>query len=198
MSISARVTRRPRRTWPPVARLAATIIAPASLALLATACGGSPSSTSPAGFSNAQASPSSQALNFARCMRSHGVQHWPDPTSSGTFDKSELTPQQLGVTTSQVRTAGQACQHLLPYNGGATQAEAQQLMNSMRNFARCMRSHGVSNWPDPVPDQHLGGLPGFPRNMPGINQNSPRITTDIDGCRHLIPGASGLPPGGYP
>jgi hypothetical protein len=120
------------------------------------------------------------------------------PTSSGTFDKSELTPQQLGVTTSQVRTAGQACQHLLPYNGGATQAEAQQLMNSMRNFARCMRSHGVSNWPDPVPDQHLGGLPGFPRNMPGINQNSPRITTDIDGCRHLIPGASGLPPGGYP
>lgn len=197
MSESARIPRRPRRTWPPAAQVAATIIATAGLALLATACGGSPSSTSPAG-SNAQASPSSQALTLARCMRSHGVQHWPDPTRSGTFDKSELTPQQLGVTSSQVRRAGQACQHLLPDSGGATQAEAQQLMNSMRNFARCMRSRGVSYWPDPVRDQHLGGLPGFPRNMPGINQNSPRITTDIDGCRHLIPGASGLPPGGYP
>jgi hypothetical protein len=131
-------------------------------------------------------------------MRSHYVQHWPDPTSSGTFDKSELTPQQLGVSSSQVRIARQACQHLLPNTSAPTQAEAQQLMNSMRKFALCMRSHGVSNWPDPIPDQHLGGLPGFPRSMPDVNQNSPPVITTIDDCRHLIPGASGLPPGGYP
>jgi hypothetical protein len=131
-------------------------------------------------------------------MRWHGVQHWPDPTSSGTFDKSELTPQQLGVSNSQVRTAGQACQHLLPNSSAPTQAEAQQLMSSMRKFALCMRSHRVSNWPDPIPDQHLGGLPGFPRSMPDINQNAPPVITAVDVCRHLIPGASDLPPGGYP
>lgn len=197
MSDSARFTRRPLRSWPPAARVAAAIIATAGLALVATACGGSPPSPSPGGSSNTQASPS-RALAFARCMRSSGVRHWPDPNSSGTFDKSELTAQQLEASSSQVQTAGQACEHLLPTTSGPTHPDAQQLMSSMRKFALCMRSRGVSKWPDPVPDQHLGGLPGFPRNMPGIDQSSPKITNDIDGCRHLIPGASGLPPGGYP
>ncbi len=198
MSDSARVTRRPLPAWSPAARVAAAIIATAGLPLLATACGGSPPSTGSGGSSSTRALPNSGALAFARCMRSHGVQRWPDPNRSGTFDKSELTAQQLGVSSSQVQTAGQACRHLHQTTSGPTHADAQQLMSSMRKFARCMRSRGVSNWPDPVPDQHLGGLPGFPRSMPGIDQNSPQITNDIDGCRHLISGASGLPPGGYP
>ena len=76
----------------------------AGLALLAAACGGSPSSTGPGGSSNAGGPASSQAASskavaFSHCMRSHGVPAFPDPTRRGGVPK--VTPQQVGVSNSQ-------------------------------------------------------------------------------------------------
>ena len=178
---------------------AAAIIATAGLPLLMAACGGRASSTGSGRPSNAGASTNAQSpLAFARCMRSHGVRHWPDPTNTGTFDKSELTSEQLGVSSSRVETAQRACQRLFPNGPGThpTPAEVRQILNGMGKFARCMRARGVQNWPDPTPTARHGE-PGFPP-LRGIDQNSPQIITTIDACRHLIPGASTLPPGGYP
>jgi hypothetical protein len=176
---------------------AAAIIATAGLALLVAACGAASFGGS-GGSSNAAASINSQALAFARCIRSDGVSHWPDPGANGQFDKAKLTPTQLGVSSSRVATAERACQHQFPNGPGShpTAAEMQQILNSMRNFARCMRAHRVSNWPDPTATAHHGE-PGFPP-LSGIDQNSPQVITTIDACRHRIPGASALPPGGYP
>jgi hypothetical protein len=57
-------------------------------------------------------------------------------------------------------------------------------MNGMLKFARCMRSLGVSNWPDPVID--AGGNPEF--YLDGkIDQNSPRISNKIHECLHFLP-----------
>ena len=173
-----------------MARTAAAIIAAASLALAATAYGSaSPSSTATGGSLDAQASALSQSTNtqkalaYSRCMRSHGVPNFPDPNSSGAFPK--ISPQQLGVSSTVFQAAQNHCRYLLPNGGsGPSQTQVQQIMNGMLKFAQCMRSHGVSNWPDPVVD--AGGNPEF--YLDGrINQNSPQIKSKIHDCVHWIP-----------
>jgi hypothetical protein len=87
-----------------------------------------------------------QALAYARCLRSHGVPLWPDPESSGSFDKSKLTPHQLGVSSSQIGTAEKACRSLVPTYSATQQPHVLAL--ALR-FSRCMRAHGAANFPDP-------------------------------------------------
>ena len=73
------------------------------------------------------------------------------------------------------------------------------MMTAMLNFARCMRSHGVPGWPDPLAESDPGqpGTPGFPRDMAGINQNSPKVKSAMGACQHLMAGI-GYGSGGYP
>ena len=171
MNHSTRFIRRPRRPWRAAARIAAAIIATASLALPVAA------------FGSSQSTSTQKALAYSHCMRSHGVLNFPDPNSSGTIPK--ISPQQLGVSSTVFLAAQNHCRYLLPNGGsGPSQTQVQQIMSGMLKFAHCMRSHGVSNWPDPVIDG--GGNPEFYLNG-RINQNSPQIKTKINGCLHWIP-----------
>jgi hypothetical protein len=199
MNRSAQLIRWPLRVPRPTAQKAAAIVGTASLALLAAACGASPSSTRSVGSPSAGASPDSHALAFARCVRSHGVPNWPDPESTGTFDKTKLTPQQLGASSSQIRSAGDACQRLLPNTHESSQAGDQQTMSALVKFARCVRSHGVSNWPDPLSESDPGepDTPGFPRDMQGVSQSAPQVKTATDTCQHFL-AVIGYGSGGYP
>ncbi len=189
MNDGIRVIRRPRLARPLAARIAVAIIATAGLALPAAAFGGSRSFTVAGGSSTARglaylrSTNAQQALAYSRCMRSHGVPSFPDPSSNGAFPK--VTPQQLGVSSSQFQAAQNHCRYLLPNGGsGVSQTQVQQLMSGMLKFAQCMRSHGVSNWPDPVID--AGGNPEF--YLDGkVNQNSPQISSKIHGCLHWLP-----------
>jgi hypothetical protein len=199
---STRAIRRPRRAWSPTARTAATIIATASLAFSAAAYGSSPSSTGPGGAANARASADSQSTNtqkllaFSRCMRSHGVPNYPDPTSSGAIPK--VSGQQ--ASSPQFQAAQRACQNLLPAgtNDQFPPGEVRLLLIGMLRFSRCMRSHGVPNWPDPTTD--VEGRPEFPlSHVPGTNRNywhSPRINRVGNECRYQLPSAlGGIPVG---
>jgi len=167
----------PRRRRPP---LKSAIVA-AALALLTAACGSSPSSTGSGGSSSAGGSVSSQAASssavaFSHCMRSHGVPTFPDPTSRGGVPK--VAPQQVGVSDSVFQAAQRACAQLLQ----PSQAQAPRIMAGMLGFARCMRSQGVPNWPDPTTDSN--GQPIF--NIPGINPDSPHVSNVADECTHLL------------
>jgi len=169
MKHGTRVLRRSSRARPPTSRIAAAIIATGALVVLAAAC----SSPSSAGGSPAAAgsATSSSAVAYSHCMRSHGEPNFPDPPSSGLVPKAD--PQELGVSSSQLQAAQRACQHLYPTNGGALgaslrqceetgdcpQAMVQRVVSDMRLLARCMRSHGVPNWPDPTVDSE--GRPDF-------------------------------------
>lgn len=203
MNNSTRVAGRPRRAWPPTARTSAAIIAAATLALPVATFGSSTSSTSPGGTTNPRplallrSTNTEQALAYSRCMRSHGVPNFPDPGSNGAFPK--VTPQQLGVSSSQFQAAQRACQHLLPNSGESPQAWDQQLMNALWKFARCVRANGVPNWPDPVAESDPGepGTAGFPRNLNGINMNSPQVKNAMHKCQYLLAGF-GYASGGYP
>jgi len=174
---------------PPGARIAATIVAMAVLGLLVAACGGSPSPTGSGDSANGSANHAS-AIAFSHCMRAHGVLNYPDPDSSGALPKGD--GPQYGVSNSQFQTAERACQHLLPNGGGGmTQAQEQQALNSYREFTRCMRSHGVSNWPEPASDSD--GRPIF--QMQGIDPDLPQISTKINDCKHVLAQASTQGPG---
>jgi hypothetical protein len=139
---------------------------------------------------NLSQSGTQRALAYSRCMRAHGVPKFPDPNSGGGFPKVSL--EQLGVSTTVFQTAQNRCRYLLPNGGsGPSQTEVQQIMSGMLQFARCMRSHGVADWPDPVID--AGGNPEFYLNG-RIDQNAPSIESKIHGCEHWIP-SEALSPG---
>jgi len=176
------------------------LVAPAlagllSLSLLASACGGSPGShvaqlgstptqTRAASESFRGGSPPDEALAYAGCLRTHGVPNWPDPTSSGLFDKSKLTLQQLGVSNSQLQAAQTACQRLLPGGGERPdQAGLRKMERDALDFARCMRFHGVPDWPDYT---LRGGTPLFDLHGTAIAPNSPLIVAKQRACRSLL------------
>jgi hypothetical protein len=168
---------------------AAATIAAAGLALLAAACGGSPargvgqlgttarqnsSSSTPAAASAQQ----NGAVAYARCMRSNGVPRWPDPNSSGVFDKSKLTPRQLGASSARVQAAQGACSHYLPNGGsGRTAAQLQQMKAQGLRFSQCVRAHGVPSFPDP---DSTGRIPD-PASV-GVDQGSPKFRAANQAC----------------
>jgi hypothetical protein len=181
-----------QRAWPPIVRSAAVITATIALALLAAACGGSPGShvaqlgsttTKSRTSSSAAAAQQNGMLAFSHCMRSHGVPNFPDPNSSGVLPKIQV--DQLAASSPQFPAAHRACEHLLPNGGQPTQAQVQQAWNDMRNFARCMRSHGVPNWPDPAATSQQDQRPFY--HVPdSIDPNAPQITTKIRACQHVL------------
>ena len=173
----------PRRRLQKLAPLAA-------FSLLAAGCGGGGSVSS--GVANvatsttpAAAAAQNGALAFARCMRSHGLPGWPDPTSDGGFDKSKL--RQLGYSVARVRAVEDGpCNHLL---GGSspgptiTPADRADYLNA----AACMRSHGFPDFPDPTFQNN-----SVQTNIPAsINQDSSQFKTAATICTKLIP--AGLP-----
>jgi hypothetical protein len=62
----------------------------------------------------------------------------------------------------------------------------------MLEFARCMRSHGVLNWPDLTLDR---GRPIFDPEAVGIDPSSPQISTEMHQCERVFPASLGRPPG---
>jgi hypothetical protein len=198
MNHAMRAARRRRPAWPATARTVAAIIATAGLVLLLAACGGSGPTSSgvatmpgpsaglatPAGLTATTAASDqiAQAIAYAQCMRSNGVPSWPDPDSSGTFPKSQL--EHLGVTDSKLQAGESACQHLLPNGGsGPTQAQLQQSRAQALNFAQCMRSQGVPNFPDP---DDTGRVPD-PASV-GLNQGAPQFQAANQACEANRPG----------
>jgi len=192
MKVSTRLVRRARSAWRPAAPTAAVIAAVVGLALLAAACAGSPGSHvaqlgTTATQSTSTNTPAASArqnggLAFSRCMRSHGASQFPDPDSSGAIPKVSL--QQLGVSSSQFQAAQTACASLLQ----PTNTQVQQTLSGMLDFARCMRSHGVRNWPDPSTDsdgQAVFDLHGR------ISPDTPQMDTKSGRCSHLLHSAPG-------
>jgi hypothetical protein len=183
--------------------LLGSVVAAGVFSLLAAGCGGgSPGShvaqigTTATHSNAAAAAPASgqgsrlqQLLAFSRCMRSNGVQGFPDPTSSGVIPKVSL--QQVGVSAPQIAAAQAACRNLLP-SGPASPAQARlaQAWNTSATFAHCMRAHGIPNWPDPTPDAVHSGQPTFNLQSARIDPNSPLLTSKIHACEPLLHGFS--------
>ena len=178
------------------ARAGAVILSAAALAVLAAACGSSSgtqvaqlgstttqTSTSAANNSGTSTTPGSAAIVWTRCMRAHGVPNLPDQTGGNPGIKIP-SAQQLGVSSSQLQAAVSACRRFLP-NGGQAPSEAaqQQQLHAMLLFAKCMRRHGVPDWPDPIIGPQ--GKAGF--NLVGLQGvDTPQAQNATRTCGHLV------------
>jgi hypothetical protein len=173
----------------------AAIIATAVLAMVAAACS-SQSSTGPGATSNGGGSTLTQkALAFSQCVRADGVPNWPDPAGSQV---PKETAQQLGVSDSRLQAALNACQHLLPNTGNIDDnpAALHQWWSVMLQFAQCMHSQGVQNWPDPSPyppdtvrptfNLHAAGIAFHQGSQPGNIVDSPQIQAAVQHCDSVV------------
>jgi hypothetical protein len=125
-----------------------TVIVAAAVSLFAVGCGGSSSTTA--------ATTTSGALAYARCMRSNGVPNFPDPTgSAGGGNKAAIVSALQAVSNSQAQAAQTACMHVNGGSPGTGQSVAQGPASTaaMLAFARCMRSRGFPDFPDPAHGQ---------------------------------------------
>jgi hypothetical protein len=161
-----------RKTLGPLAALALA-------ALTAAGCG----STAPAqsgatgGAATAAATAQAKAVKFSECIRAHGVPHFPDPDAKGEYAFG------IDVSAAVWQKAVNACKALqLPGSLSSRRTPAQQSAGLV--FARCMRSHGVKDFPDPVDGQPLINTYEIPSsNRPGgmdaLNAAIRRCRTDL-------------------
>ena len=166
--------RRPRWAIAPAAA--------ASIALLAAGCSGGGSSATATGSSNLQT-----ALAYAKCMRSHGAPKWPDPNSQGQFLKTKTNTADFQAPASAYR----ACLHLLPNGGQLTAAQQRIVSPLMLKLAACMRSHGITNFPDPTVNAN-----GISVDPHGLNTSSAQFHAAQQVCRkYLTEAGKYMPPG---
>ena len=153
-------------------------------ALLAAACSsGSPSSAGSGGSPNAGGSAnSSSGLAYTRCVRSHGVPDFPDPDSSGQLPKVSCVSALRGVSDSRAKAATGACARPEPRRAGKPHSTAQEQQDYLRSAA-CMRSHGITDFPDPT-------FPGGRVNLSDPRQHRYHVQAvqpAAQTCTRLIP-----------
>lgn len=172
-------------------RIAALTTAVSLVALDIAACGGStqPNATT--------AAASNTGLTFARCMRANGVRNFPDPStnSSGVISvhpsgsSNTLTVNGVSVNAPAFRSATAKCQKDLP-TGHVSAARFAEITKGALAMARCMRSHGVPNFPDPtVSDGPQGLIVTGNLKAAHININAPAFQHAMKTCQPL----EGLP-----
>ena len=133
-----------------------------ALGLGAAACGGSPDGNGVAtlggdgagdqqtgGSGTARKDPQEAALEFAKCMREHGVD-MPDPEvdSQGRI-RVTVRAGRGQADPKKLNEAQQACGHLMGGGGDGPGKLDPKAQDAMLAFARCMREHGI-DMPDPT------------------------------------------------
>jgi hypothetical protein len=136
--------RKARITGPPRRRLFALLAAIGCLAAI-SACGSSdPNKT-------AASAHSGDALKFSECMRSHGVANFPDPSSGGGGFHIHIGPGSgINPFSPAFRAARAACGKLLPGGGPGNGPPSAQAKAHLLAISECMRSHGLTDFPDPT------------------------------------------------
>jgi hypothetical protein len=111
-------------------------------------------------------------------MRSHGVPSFPDLSGNGmkiAASGQTISVNGVSVNAPAFSLARQKCHRFMPHTSASPRQAAQQRQRGLK-FARCMRSHGVPNFPDPKvmpgsgPNQvaHLAGVTGQELQAPAF------------------------------
>lgn len=194
------------RQLPTPGRVVAFVFVMASLGLITGACGGAAApgianvgsttsttqaSSSPTAGNGGNTAKYQAALAYVNCMRSHDEPGFPDPAANGTLNVNFATGGKGGAPVSsgidrmspQYVSADKTCRHLLP-GGVPTPAQKQQALTKALKFARCMRGHGVPDFPDPNPTN-----PGVV-HLAGVDPSSPQFQRAQKTCETLVPGSN--------
>jgi hypothetical protein len=87
---------------------------------------------------------------LVQCVRQHGVPGFPD----GSVDANGVVhfPDDAPKVPDSAINACQAIWDRLPPQPTTSPPATQAVFRQWLAFARCMRAHGVPDWPDPNPD----------------------------------------------
>ena len=157
------------------------------LALLVGGCGGSSPNA-------ARDDAEQRGLQFARCMREHGVDI-PDPVAGRSGQQAFRVgggPGRAGrgPDPARLEAADKACRKYEPDGGKPpSAAEQQEMRDQALAFSKCMRSHGVTGFPDPKFEGNGGVQSGGPGST--FNPSSPTFQAAQKECGDLM----GPPPG---
>lgn len=91
-----------------------------------------------------------------------------------------------GVPESVKRAARQACQSIVANLPGPSISGGPQNIPKELAFAKCMRAHGLPNFPDPDPATGQFNLAGA-----GIDPQSPTAQQAAKTCQSQVGGGSG-------
>jgi hypothetical protein len=137
------------------------------------------------------ATKAAQALAFSRCMRSHGITNFPDPSGGHIQIQIQESPNSTNVNGVEVngpafRSAMQACRSYLPNGGHPSAAQTAKAKAQALAMSRCMRSHGVTNFPDPKFGSGPDAGVGIQLNGPGLDRNSPTFKAAQQACGSIF------------
>jgi hypothetical protein len=177
----------------------------ASAALLVAGCGAgtanpgvahlkTDSSSGVGAAGPSSSSPEAAALAFAGCMRTNGVPDFPDPNAGGGFrfrSGAGVDPSSPAFKAAQAK-----CKKFLPPGPGSGPPPSAKTLAHFLTVARCMRVHGVPEFPDPGttapanPLAALGGRGGLISDIEGvifvfpgrIDEQSPAFTRAAATC----------------
>ena len=161
------------------------------LVVAAAACGGSSGgagvaqsgNSASAGQANSSHGPAKKdPLAFSRCMREHGITDFPDPSSNGAITIQGGPSGGFDPNSSQFQAAQRACQSLI--GGKDTGPLRGQHRDEALRFSRCMRAHGLKDFPDPVSQGN-----GLRIEAGGdLDPNSPLFQSAQQACQRYLPG----------
>lgn len=161
------------------------------LALFAGACGSKGSGTGVASVGTGSATPtqtgqsgSFDPVKHAQCMRSHGVPNFPDPIAQEDGG-SIIDLNGLGIDpeSAKFKAAQDACKEFAPQGSGPGPGGPglpADMKKQLLAYAKCMRSEGIKDFPDPGDD---GGL----RLPDGLDPNQPRFKAAEKACEDQMP-----------
>lgn len=151
------------------------------LALVASGCGGADSA---GGSSGGDGDPQA----YSACMRKHGVPNFPDPDAEGRIKitsgrTADGRTTGVDVNSPQFEKAQQTCQKLQPNGGTPDKQEQARERESLLRLSRCMRSHGVPNFPDPQFTPDGGSKMTIGK---GVNPSSPQFAAAKKACKGFL------------
>lgn len=164
-------------------------VALVGVTLLVAGCGGSsPTNTSTSAAASGggpKANGIEDAYKFSACMRNHGVTNFPDPvvhqTANSTSVGIRVTPSE--TSSPAFKTAQKACQGIMPMPSksdlAAQAAEQRQHAQDILSFAHCLRSHGLTGFPDP---NAQGNLTPQMLQAAGIDLHAPNVISVAIEC----------------
>ncbi|HTY97955.1 MAG TPA: hypothetical protein VMB91_12995 [Solirubrobacteraceae bacterium] len=172
---------------PPAPRAALLATLSVVAGTLLAACGGSssPSASSPAAREHtSEQQAESKFVDFARCLREHGIQAEAISHPGGGHGL-KINP---GAATgpAAVEAAERACARYRPepQRGNASPQQKVEMEEARQKFAKCMREHGIE-----VEVSSSGGI--FIHATPGHggpNPESPAFKQAQATCQKLLPG----------
>ena len=122
-------------------------------AVFVVACGGS-GGKGGSGEQASKAEVEEAQLEFAQCMREHGVDV-PDPTNGGGIVLKQSArggpgEKDAGGSSPQIEAANEACEHLIKdVIPEPSPGQREEMKEQLLEFAQCMREHGI-DMPDPT------------------------------------------------